>query len=448
MLSPQDVESYFVLQEKRVIKFFSSLPRSWFPPLAMGIMGAIYYFIIYPMAADYSPLQLNLRAYNERRWMFFPIGLMGLLYPYISSRLLLPLNILFVFTTWFLVCFINQSQSVLAYLSFPTLMILSLFLLRFDLFKWVTRWIKILMIILIFISVGYYLAINALKTQNSGVLSLFWIVHPQFYLLFLFSWIMIKKTGPSTWLSISPINLTWGTLWPEETTLLIGSKEDRWKNWNHGLYNCLVGSFFYLIVFGSKVLVKNASWNEIYLTSYYYIYFLLFIVGTFNMFIGLARMIGIHCPDPTNFLLLAKSPLEVWQRGSVYLYKFFLRYIFIPLYRNLKNYLLTMLISLLLVITHMFLFHDIFVVKLFMLMIPEMKAPGFSFFPTLLFSVSWGAIWFIWIILAATVWQKHLVKASSPFLVWLSILLNHIIVASIYPSANYIVVTVLRYLQG
>jgi hypothetical protein len=107
----------------------------------------------------------------------------------------------------------------------------------------------------------------------------------------------------------------------------------------------------------------------------HYTYFILFLIASFSQLVGMSRLFGVNCPDPTYFIIFAKTPMATWQRGSTYLYRFFFRHIYLPLYRLFRNYTLAVLASFVLVITHMMLFQEIFIRSFYALLVPELRAP-------------------------------------------------------------------------
>ncbi|MCB0363627.1 MAG: hypothetical protein KDD35_12950, partial [Bdellovibrionales bacterium] len=223
------------------------------------------------------------------------------------------------------------------------------------------------------------------------------------------------------------------------------NKTELRKFWWKGLYNCYLAALLFSLAFFLKKILPGWESQSFANILFQYGYFLLFLIASFNQLAGMSRMFGIDCPDPTHFLVLAKTPMETWQRGSTYLYRFFLRHIFIPLMRFSRHFALASLLSFVLVIGHMFLFQDIVVRGLFVQLVPELRAPPVNILSTVIFSFSWISIWYFWILIGASLWNRILRKFSHPICQWLSVIGNHLVVLSILPITNiYIVPFFLR----
>ncbi len=386
------------------------------------------------MATQHSTFQLRPELFNQRTPMLWPIVFGALLAPYLPSRLFTYFLVVFTFVLWQALCWQKLPVSVGSWVV-PLYLLFCFLILRKKPSRFFPLLFRSLILIISFFAVGYALAKEASSKNNNEILRLFWTIHPQFYLLFVISWLFSAIKKQDLLLSIHPMNLTWGTLWPQESSLVLTSKEV-WEQWWQGLYNCMLGTFLFFLVFGLKLLAKDVRIDGHLLVGFYYVYFIIYLVASFNLYIGFSRMLRIRCPDPTHFLIFAKTPMEVWQRGSTYLYRFFLRFIYLPIYRKVKNYFITILVCLVLIISHMFLFHDIVVRNLYAFLVPELNAPNVPVLPVVIFSFSWALLWFTWIFIGSTVWRKILLKFHSPALSWLSVLATHIVAASIHPMAT------------
>jgi hypothetical protein len=71
-----------------------------------------------------------------------------------------------------------------------------------------------------------------------------------------------------------------------------------------------------------------------------YLDFFLFSYASLNLGIVVGRCLGLGLEEGTHFALLATTPLERWRRWNSYYYAWLFRFVFIPVFRAKRNWLL------------------------------------------------------------------------------------------------------------
>jgi hypothetical protein len=152
-------------------------------------------------------------------------------------------------------------------------------------------------------------------------------------------WFWVSVRSRSDGLSIAelsnPLNALRGWPWPKQMSP-IGSALSPKKNaiWWNGIFNLFLG--YTLLALATALLFHfRESFQKI---AFNYALHILIDIATLNLIPGCARVFGFNFFDATYFVFLAKSPGEVWRRGSVYNFKFNQEFVFWPTLRFFKNY--------------------------------------------------------------------------------------------------------------
>ncbi|MCB0391194.1 MAG: hypothetical protein KDD58_07880 [Bdellovibrionales bacterium] len=437
MKSPLDIERSMLKFESNIVQllFRSSNFKVIFVTI---ILFLIYLTILIPMAGIHVPFNLRESLFTQRTDIYIVLGLGALISFYLKSEFRFYFFIFLLFVSWILP-FLYRGVWEFSILAYPLLACAFYLISLINLNKFLFKLVAFLLGILSFLMATYWMLKASFGKSGVAVSAKFWLTHPEFYVLFFLTVLLSNANKEFKRLLLNPMNLVWGTIWPQDTLLSknMTAKEHK-KLWCRGIYSVAVSILFFFIALFVRYLLKDSKLSLISTVIFYYFFYLFMIIGSFNGHVGISRMLGINCPDATYFLLLAKTPMEVWQRGSTYVYKFFLNFIYIPLQRKIKNYFLVMLICMCLIVLHLFIFHDVVIRNFFFWLIPDLKAPIVPVLRTLVFSVSWAGLWFVWILVGGTVWRRILILLPRPWLQWSSILMNHIVIASIYPISNII----------
>lgn len=82
-----------------------------------------------------------------------------------------------------------------------------------------------------------------------------------------------------------------------------------------------------------------SGWTLVMAWLMYIQYFLYSYIGL-HLGVSLGRCLGLSLENGTRFSLLAVSPLERWRRWNTYFYGWLFRFVFVPVYRRIRNLLL------------------------------------------------------------------------------------------------------------
>lgn len=432
MISPISVEKKFLELEEKLFLKMGNITAKWAPAIAILLLGAFYHLIVFPLAMTPSPFGVRIDLFLERKILYSALCTGALLFYYCPTSWFGILRYLTLTFSWVLACYwiMEPGWSMAA---IPLCALGGYVLLRYSQKSRSLALAGAPLFVLFFLAIGYLLAHEAATKNNSQVLKLFWILHPQMYLLFVVYWVLAVKLPAKENFALVPTNFAWSTLWPEETNFCLEKVEQK-KLWWKGIWNCYTGAILFAIAFLGKNLLASLHVQGLGAIFGHYTYFILFLIASFSQLAGMSRLFGVNCPDPSYFMILAKTPMETWQRGSTYLYKFFFRHIYIPLFGLFRNYIFAILASFVLVIIHMMLFQDIFIRSFYALLVPELRAPPLNLLSSLVFSISWASLWLILIIFGATLWSHLLRKYSHPIFQWASIAINHFLISMIFPA--------------
>lgn len=139
-----------------------------------------------------------------------------------------------------------------------------------------------------------------------------------------------------------PMNATRAWPWPSrDTELLSPDQTERRTIWWNGYFNILLG-YTLLSIVAVFMLSFAIHYQNLFVN---YVTHVLVDIGTLNIIVGGARIFGFKLIDGTFFSFLAKSPAELWRRGSVYNFKFNQEFVFWPAIRIVKNYWVALFIA-------------------------------------------------------------------------------------------------------
>ncbi|MFN8791764.1 MAG: hypothetical protein ACK5Y2_09965 [Bdellovibrionales bacterium] len=142
-------------------------------------------------------------------------------------------------------------------------------------------------------------------------------------------WRRIGAYSPS--LFLNPAHAFRGALWPEESGPA-KNQQEYFETWWNGYLNLVLGFFLYGVALSIHRL--TGGFSTIFLS---YLEFALTDIAVFNLLTGATRIFGFRIRDATSFVFLSLTPAETWRRGSVYNYRFILRFVFFPILRRLQS---------------------------------------------------------------------------------------------------------------
>jgi hypothetical protein len=125
------------------------------------------------------------------------------------------------------------------------------------------------------------------------------------------------------WLGLNPVHGFRGILWPHGVVMHSERDLARLRLWWKGALNVSLAA---CLLYIRRPIHDAFYWK-----------FVLGDIAYFNFIAGSARMFGYAVPDATRFAVLARTPADYWQRGSVYNYAFINEFVYFPLMRRLRR---------------------------------------------------------------------------------------------------------------
>lgn len=214
--------------------------------------------------------------------------------------------------------------------------------------------------------------------------------------------------------------------WPWSTAdgqkqdeLLAANRVHMLETWWNGLLNILLGLFLLHAVFtmisGSLILYGKLLTN--------YTFHVLADVGTLNLLIGGARLFCYRIPDGTTFSFFAKTPGELWRRGSVHNFLFNREFVFWPVLRIVRNYWIALFAAF-----SLYYFNSIGFSLFESLLLADGTSEGFSMQKDLevgrllAFACHFGLL-----CVPAWVWRTEIKGLSESARSWLSVVVIHVL---------------------
>lgn len=431
-LSPLAFEQAYDRFESQLAE---KLAKANFPGLKLIALSAIAVWVFVFFRADWNgayPEWARTGLFQERTPL--ATALIGL--SFFSALIPARMRSVFFFFSlsiaWIVSCYVMQKWAF-GLLAFPVLSVFAWLALRLSRASPMPR--RLLLACAFFSTfalVAYGLGLEAIKLNNTRILQFFWLVHPELFLAAILSWILFSESKTQRdAIAFIPTNALAGLLWPLELNLDPQDQKAKNRLWWRGYLNLALGEILLIGVFKLVRLYQHLSSHSFWVDSpLQYLEFLLAVIAGFNIAVGVTRMYGIPATDITRFPFLARTPLEIWKRGSSYVYDFILRFVFLPAYRWTRSLFLTSLICLLVVVMHLFLFHEILIRKFYQLALPVLSAPQVDPRAVLIFAFSYAFVWYVLIVVFDLLWRKGLARKTS--LQWLSIVLTQATISYIY----------------
>jgi hypothetical protein len=422
-MTPQKLEAQFLKIERSLILRLSQI--SWSVNSGL-VLGTLCLFLVFPLWSTPQPEWSRFYLAQDRFW-----GAVALFYGFYFS-LLVPHRwkswcyLFLMCTAWLVPLFILQIARpvIIAPIIFVIASTFWVSIYRRRAIQAnakVNKFLFSLIVIGGFVLVLWLLGQDAAKTQDHRLFRYFWTLHLELLVLFFLGNLFSTKTTPLE-NSLNPLQLLAPFPWPESIRL---AQEPRqlYELRVAGLLQLIRTNFtFALLMLVLKWLPKSAGpW-----TSFtHYVSYLLFISAALGTVSGFIKLFGYQAPDLTYFLFLAKSPLEIWQRGSTYMAKFLFQFVYLPSWKFTRRTWVAALAVLLAVFVHLHLFHDLFLREVVRWLTPELPVAATSWAVTFGTPLVWSLIWVIWI----GIFQ--VLRRIIPFLhsdsgAWVAILLTHL----------------------
>lgn len=217
--------------------------------------------------------------------------------------------------------------------------------------------------------------------------------------------------------SFNPFNALRGVLWPHDFKKSEARKNEIRTLWWLGIMNLILGyTVLNVRLWLERSGLPHDSHSILARSASYYCFAILADVGALNIITGAVRLFGYKVRDATNFVFLARTPADFWRRGSVYNYMFVLQYVFIPVFRVLRNSFLATFFAFL-----FFFFNHYGFDKTSQLILTLGRRPVWLEIDFMHFLG-----WFFLLFVSRRIWFFPSRKREEPWCAWASIALTHL----------------------
>lgn len=302
----------------------------------------------------------------------------------------------------------------------------------------ILKFVKTKKVFLLFFFIGIFILLvfglyqAAATTHNGKVLQYFSVLHLDVLLLYFIQRLFVGQNLEPDF-DFNPLQLYLPLPIPAESTLS-SKKAERKLLFVKGCIQIAQAQIIFLILL---TIVSKQYFRETENPYSHYLVFLFLVACGMKMVTGLLWAYGFKTPPASYFIFLAKSPLEIWQRGSTYLAKFAFFNIYLPIWKRVRNSFFPSAAVLAFVFFHLFFFHEVLIKKIISLFIPGIVVAGLS--PEVLMQqLIWLAIWLIWIFCFLFVLKKYPLAIHGRFSSWFLVLLTHLGSASVIPVTFYL----------
>lgn len=279
------------------------------------------------------------------------------------------------------------------------------------------------------------LAADSIHSHDFKMLQYYSILHTEF--LFLFFVQLNFQNDRNLALCFSPTHLYAPLPIPEESFAQAFNRSKSGQNEKKSLF---VRGALQLVqsqlIFVAIFLIARSNFLASAENSFLHYYFFLFlIVGAMKVVTGLLWLYGFKTPSASYFLFLAKSPLETWQRGSVFVAKFIFSSIYLPIWKIFRKSLIASGVVVTFIAFHVFLFHELVLRSLLSWFFPALQLPVQNLQALTQQSI-WLGLWVLWIIFFQFFISPRPFFRTKSIGPWLLILLTQIGNMNIIPLTS------------
>lgn len=293
------------------------------------------------------------------------------------------------------------------------------------------KFLLFLFLTISFLGLIVFLAFDVLNNKDGKIFQYFSILHLEAIFIY-----FLNSIYTSTWLvslNFNPLQFFFPLPLPEETSLHKDPQEKKILFIKGALY-LIEAQVVFLILFSILKFFNFVSAPNT-ITSFYL--FLLTLIGGMKVCTALLWMYGFNTPATSDFIFFAKSPLETWQRGSVFMAKFIFSKIYLPLWVRFRNNILPSVASILFILFNLFFFHELLIANLLKFFFPSLNFVAASL-SSIKQELTWALLWIVWIVLFHYTLSKLKVLHTTKWGSCVLILTTHLGNMSIIPMALYL----------
>ncbi len=286
---------------------------------------------------------------------------------------------------------------------------------------WTRKIVAALVVLFTFVGLLWWLGKDAELAKDYRLFRFFWVLHLEMLLIY-FLRESFRAPKISLSVALNPLQLFSPLPWPTDLTLA----EKKWEIRSLQVSG-LMQIIFAQLLFWILLLTVPSLPVDIPVLGHLlqYVTFVIFATAALNCVSGMLRMFGFRAADATYFLVLAKSPLEIWQRGSTYMAQFLFQVVFFPIWKQTRKMWVAGGVLAILVLIHIYFFHELFLRELLRWLAPTLPIAQTSWDQIIWLPVFWFLSWMIWMT------AFYLLTKAFRFLktengAWVAILLTHL----------------------
>lgn len=427
MFKPQNIETAWIETEKSIVEIMTK--KKWIKPFLLFSAVAFAYFSFDLWTQTRFPQWSRFNLVQDRLWAAYVVIFSSFLPLFVTrfrnSKLFLMLVLAL---SWLLPIYAVGAIGIAS--SFPIIyLFLSSVVVASDK---INRWIKLITVVVLFLGLVSLITRDIINSQNHKVLLYFSNIHMDLSLLYFIGAIFNKV--PFTFLMhFNPLQFISPSPLPESTQTSQNSS-DYEKQCFRGWLGIVQTQIIFLIIIGLLKLDSIANTQN---PLIHYLFFILTITGAIKVVSSILWIYGFQSPSSTYFIILAKTPIEIWQRGAVFIADFLFNKIYLPTWKMFRRIWLSSMLSVLAILFHLFIFHEWIVKSVLRIQFGNMLFGNFGWLETKQWGL-WISVWLVWIFLFLGV-----TKLSKPFhsyalFQWVMVLITHLGSAMTLPIATYL----------
>lgn len=428
-LGPHAFETKWNSFENRIVESLSK--KKWILPLItlLYFTGAFFLYDIWTQA--HFPSWARFNIIQDRLWAAYILLSFSFAPLFIKTLRHQPLFLFFVVAvSWLFPISKIGDITLTAFLPLLFLLVGS----------WLVKinkasvWLKTVILFFLYCALVSILTKEVLINPSSGKILLYFSnIHMDLLLLFFIGVTFNTRPFPLS-IHYNPLQMFSPLPLPDSTTLAI--EDSRYtQQFIRGIIELILSQALFVIVIMAYRSEMVATTTNPFI---HYLLFLFVIVGAMKMVTSVLWIYGINSPSATYFFILAKSPIEIWQRGSVFIADFLFNKLYMPIWKKFRNLWLSSAVVIFAVLFHLFIFHELLIKSWLRWQFGDLL---FGRFGTAEIKL-WGFWLLTWIafILIFSGFQKLTSRWHRQELFqWLLILITHIGCASIFPIVYYLV---------
>lgn len=355
-MTPTQFESKWQTTEDRITNYLAQSPFIFF--LFLTIIAISAYALLPLWQFPNYPGWARLNLVQDRYWASLIIITGSLLYYFLPKKWMNLYLVFILCLSWFIPVYILDSLRVSSI--FPVLFLLlnSLSIFYFKKYK------KLLLFFCVFqfIALNLLLGLDVELNKKGKLFQYFSLIHFEMLFFYFIQTIYQEKTNFA--FNLNPLQLYAPIPIPRESEFIQNNSSLKKNYFIKGFLEIAQSFAIFCLLF---VFIKKDILKQNHSIIIPYIVFLFFVIAAMKSIHGILWVFGFKTPSATHFIFLAKSPLETWQKGSTFIAKFIFNIIYFPLWKRFRNQAIATFGVLAFVFFHLFLLHDFFLKKLFIL---------------------------------------------------------------------------------